>query len=58
MWIERGKHHCGAAALEAGVDLIFARTFEGWSGPDRTYFEANQEYTHLAGIHWRPGVKA
>jgi hypothetical protein len=53
MWIERGKHHCGAAALEAGVDLIFGRTFEGWSGPDRTYFEANQEYTHLTGIHWR-----
>jgi hypothetical protein len=54
MWIERGKYHCGAPALEAGVDLIFARTFEGWSGPDRNYYEVNQEYSHLNGIHWRP----
>jgi hypothetical protein len=54
MWIERGKDHRGSAALDAGLDLIFGRTFEGWSGPDRTYFEVNQEYTHLAGIHWRP----
>ena len=58
MWIERGKHHCGATALEAGVDLIFGRTFEGWSGSDRSYFEVNQEYTHLAGIHWRPEQSA
>lgn len=58
IWIERGKHHCDAAALDAGVDLIFARTFEGRSDPDRSYFEANQEYTHLAGIHWRPEQNA
>jgi hypothetical protein len=54
MWIERGKRHRGSPALDAGVDLIFGRTFEGWSSPDRTYFEVNQEYTHLSGIHWRP----
>ncbi|MFF0949086.1 hypothetical protein ACFYE9_15800 [Rhizobium leguminosarum] len=54
MWIERKKDHRGSRALDAGVDLIFCRTFEGWSGPDRTYFEVNQEYTHLSGIHWRP----
>jgi hypothetical protein len=54
MWIERGNDHRGSPALDAGVDLIFGRTFEGWSGPDRTYFEVNQEYTHLSGIHWRP----
>jgi len=54
MWIERGKHHCDAAALNAGVDLIFDRTFEGRSEPDRTYFEVNQEFTHLAGVHWWP----
>jgi len=58
MWIERGKRHCGASALEAGVDLVFGRTFEGWSGSDRSYFEVNQEYTHLAGIHWRPEQSA
>ncbi|MDG4879223.1 hypothetical protein P9273_29530 [Mesorhizobium sp. WSM4935] len=52
MWIER-ENHRGSPALDAGIDLIFGRTFEGWSGPGRTYFEANQEYTHLSGIHWR-----
>lgn len=54
MWIERGNDHRGSPALDVGVDLIFGRTFEGWSGPERTYFEVNQEYTHLSGIHWRP----
>ncbi|MDI4665403.1 hypothetical protein K9U40_13845 [Xanthobacter autotrophicus] len=54
MWIEREKDQRGSPALDAGVDLIFGRTFEGWSGPDRTYFEVNQEYTHLSDIHWRP----
>jgi hypothetical protein len=58
MWIERGKDHRGSPALDAGVDLIFGRTFDGWSGPDRTYFEVNQEYTHLSGIHWRPEQSA
>lgn len=33
--------------------MIFGRAFEGWSGRDKTYFELNQEYSHLAGIHWR-----
>lgn len=54
MWIERGKDLRGSPALDSGVDLIFGRTFEGWSGADRAYFEVNQEYTHLSGIHWRP----
>lgn len=54
MWIERGNAHRGSSALNAGIDLIFGRTFEGWSGSDRTYFEVNQEYTHLSDIHWRP----
>ena len=58
MWIERRKDHRGSPALDAGVDLIFARTFEGWSGPDRTYVEINQEYTDLSGIHWRPEQSA
>ncbi|AZS22321.1 hypothetical protein [Caulobacter sp. FWC26] len=54
MWIERGANGKGSKALNQGKDLVFGRTFEGWSGDDRTYFEVNQEYTHLAGIHWRP----
>lgn len=58
MWIERGSDNRGATALDAGVDLVFGRSFEGWSGPDRSYFEVNQEYAHLAGIHWRPEQSA
>jgi hypothetical protein len=58
MWVERGPSGIGSKTLEAGRDLIFSRTFEGWSGPDRNYFELNQEYTHLTGIHWRPEERA
>lgn len=54
MWIESEDHSRGVPALNIGIDLVFGRTFEGWSGPGRTYFEVNQEYTHLTGIHWRP----
>ncbi len=58
MWIERGNDQRGAPALNKGVDLVFRRTFEGWTGAGRTYFEINQEYAHLSGIHWRPEQNA
>ena len=58
MWIERDDHHRGSKVLDKGRDLIFARTFDGWSGPGRDYIEVNQEYTHLTGIHWRPEESA
>lgn len=58
VWIERGNSHRGSPALDAGVDLVFGRTFEGWPSSDRTYFEVNQEYTHLSDIHWRPEKSA
>jgi hypothetical protein len=54
MWIERGEHNSGSKALDTGRDLVFARTFEGWSADDNTYLELHQEYSHLANIHWRP----
>ncbi len=58
MWIERGNDQRGAPALNAGINLVFSRTFEGWSGPGKDYFEIHQEYTHLSGIHWRPEQSA
>lgn len=58
MWVERGGHGRGSKLLDTGKDLIFARTFEGWSGAGGTYFELNQEYAHLTGIHWRPEEQA
>jgi hypothetical protein len=53
MWIDRTTTR-GSEVLNAGADLVFGRTFEGWSGDGRTYFELNQKFAHLAGIHWRP----
>lgn len=55
VWVENfGAHSTSSKTLDGGVQLVFARTFEGWNGPDRTYFELHQQYTHLTGIHWRP----
>lgn len=53
MWIDRDGFGRGSKLLDTGTDLIFARTFEGWSGAGSTYYELNQEYAHLTGIHWR-----
>lgn len=55
VWLERLTD---SADLEGATQLVFGRMFEGWSGSDRTYFEVNQEYTHITGIHWRPEQRA
>lgn len=55
VWLERLTD---SADLEGATQLVFGRTFEGWSGSDRTYFEVNQEYTHITDIHWRPEQRA
>ena len=58
VWLERRTDFTGPMALEDSTRLVFGRTFEGWSGSDRTYFEVNQEYTHTTGIHWRSEQRA
>jgi hypothetical protein len=58
VWVERGLSGTGTKALEDAVQLIFGRTFEGWTGPGRNYYELHQEYAHLAGIYWRPEKRA
>lgn len=58
VWIERGLIGTGSKTLENAIQLIFARTFEGWTGPGHTYYELNQEYAHITGIHWRPESRA
>ena len=58
VWVERGVSGTGTKTLEKAVQLIFGRTFEGWTGLGRTYYELNQEYAHLTGIHWRPENRA
>ncbi|AGY57717.1 hypothetical protein [Gloeobacter kilaueensis] len=58
VWLERGLTGTGTNTLEGAVQLVFARTFEGWSEPGRDYLELNQEYAHLAEIHWRPEKRA
>jgi len=58
VWIERGLSGIGSKTLENAVQLIFARTFEGWTGKGSNYFELHQEYAHLSEIHWRPEKRA
>jgi hypothetical protein len=58
VWVERGLSGTGTKTLKDAVQLIFGRTFEGWAGPGRNYYELRQEYAHLAGIHWRPEKRA
>ncbi len=54
IWIERENAGRASKSLEKGMDLIFGRYFEGLRRNEGTYFEVNQEYAHLSGIHWRP----
>jgi hypothetical protein len=58
VWLERRTDSDGSRDLEGVIQLVFGRSFEGWSGTDRNYFEINQEYTHVTGIHWRPEQRA
>jgi hypothetical protein len=58
VWVERGSSGTGTQTLREAVQLVFGRTFEGWTGSGRTYFELHQEYAQLAGIHWRPESRA
>jgi hypothetical protein len=57
-WVERGLSGTGTKTLENATQLIFGRTFEGWTGLGRNYYELHQEYAHLADIHWRPEQRA
>jgi hypothetical protein len=51
--VERGLSHTGTDTLKGATQLVFGRTFEGWTGAGGNYLELHQEYAHLAGIHWR-----
>jgi hypothetical protein len=58
VWVEQGLGSTGTKTLEDAMQLIFSRTFEGWTGTGRNYYELHQEYAHLAEIHWRPEKRA
>ena len=58
VWVERLTDSTGYNELEGAIQLVFGRTFEGWTDSDRSYFEINQEYAHITDIHWRPEHKA
>lgn len=58
VWIERGLRDSSSETLDNSVQLIFGRTFDGWAGQERNYYELNQEYSHLTEIHWRPERRA
>ena len=44
----------GSKILSQGTRLIYGRSFKGWHGDGRDYFELSQEYAHLEELHWRP----
>jgi len=54
VWLERGITSTQSKSLEGATRLIYMRTFEGFSGEGKRYFELLQEYSHLCEIHWRP----
>ena len=54
VWIERRTSETDSKILAKGSHLIYERTFQGWCGEDRDYFELSQEYAHLEDLHWRP----
>jgi hypothetical protein len=56
--IERGMSDTGSKTLDGATQLVFGRTFEGWTGQGRAYYEVHQEYAHLTAIHWRPEERA
>ena len=58
VWVDQGLSETGTKTLEGAVQLVFGRTFEGWAGSGRNYYELHQEYAHLLGIHWRPEKRA
>lgn len=58
VWLERLEDSQGNSELSGAIQLVFGRAFEGWTGSDQNYFEINQEYTHVTGIHWRPEERA
>jgi hypothetical protein len=52
-WIERGIFDSSSSTVHQAMPLVFLRTFHGWSGAERSYFEIHQELVHLLDVHWR-----
>jgi len=54
IWIERGdRGGLGSKIIAEGKQLVFGRTFDGWTGEGRDYFEPLQEFVHLEDLRWR-----
>ena len=47
IWIESASRNSSSHVLENSIQLIFRRTFNGWTGQGRNYYELHQEYSHL-----------
>lgn len=56
--IESSMSSTGSKTLDGATQLVFGRTFEGWTEQGRSYYELLQEYAHLSDIHWRPEERA
>ena len=54
VWIERTDYPSGSKTLEGAKSLVFVRDFQGLKENNASYYEIQQEYSHLTEIHWRP----
>ena len=54
VWIERTDYPSGSKTLEGAKSLVFVRDFRGLKENNASYYEIQQEYSHLTEIHWRP----
>lgn len=58
VWVSRGDSSSFSREHGGVTQIIFEREFNGAKGEDRNYFEINQEYAHLANIHWSSAESA
>ena len=54
VWIERTDNPDGSKTLKTAKSLVFARNFIGLKDKNASYYEIQQEYSHLTEMHWRP----
>ena len=53
VWIESGGELRLQNTSIRMTPLVYKRIFEGEKSDDQEYFEINQEYAQVTGIHWR-----
>ena len=58
IYIERKELFTGTRTLKGAMNLGFIRNFNDQNNKNTSYYELNQEYSHLNDLHWHPEKKA